>query len=125
MNEQELRDYIKDFTKEEFLKSDIVQDWCPSHFSLIEETNRFCSKAKYCVRCWKLAIYENNLKFKDDNNNNNNNNKAETKDLQDQIESLQAENLALKNILKTITDLNTQTTKQLEMVNSIFNCQSK
>lgn len=121
MNEQELRDYIKDFTKEEFLKSDIVQGKCPIDFGLIEE------KASYnnCVSCWKLATYENNLKFKDDNNNNNNNNKAETKDLQDQIESLQAENLALKNILKTITDLNTQTTKQLEMVNSIPNCQSK
>ena len=123
MNEQELRDYIKGFTKEEFLKSDIVQGKCPSDFGLIEEAS--CNN---CVSCWKLATYENNLKFKDNNNNDNNNinnNKTETKDLQDQIESLQVENLALKNILKTITDLNTQTTKQLEMVNSIFNCQSK
>ena len=119
MNEQELRDYIKDFTKEEFLKSDIVQGKCPIDFGLIEEK----ASSKNCVSCWKLATYENNLKFKDDNNNDNN--KAETKDLQDQIESLQVENLALKNILKTIIDLNTQTTKQLEMVNSIFNCQSK
>ena len=118
MNEQELRDYIKDFTREEFLKSDIVQRRCPSGFGLIEEAS--CNN---CVSCWKLATYENNLKFKDDNNNDNN--KAETKDLQDQIESLQVENLALKNILKTIIDLNTQTTKQLEMVNSIPNCQSK
>ena len=116
MNEQELRDYIKDFTKEEFLKSDIVQSKCPSDFGIIEEK----ASCNNCVSCWKLATYENNLKFKDDNNNDNN--KAETKDLQDQIESLQAENLALKNILKAITDLNTQTTKQLEMVNSIFNC---
>lgn len=121
MNEQELRDYIKGFTKEEFLKSDIVEEKCPIDFGLIEEK----ASCNNCVSCWKLATYENNLKFKDDNNNNNNNNKAETKDLQDQIESLQAENLALKNILKTIIDLNTQTTKQLEMVNSIFNCQSK
>lgn len=121
MDEQELRDYIKDFTKEEFLKSDIIQRRCPSGFGLI---NIFCDDFGDCVRCWKLATYENNLKFKDDNNNDNNN-KAETKDLQDQIESLQVENLALKNILKTIIDLNTQTTKQLEMVNSIFNCQSK
>ena len=120
MNEQELRDYIKDFTREEFLKSDIVQRRCPSDFDLIESAN---NPRDNCVSCWKLATYENNLKFKDDNNNDNN--KAETKDLQDQIESLQAENLALKNILKTITDLNTQTTKQLEMVNSIFNCQPK
>ena len=120
MNEQELRDYIKDFTKEEFLKSDIVQGKCPIDFGLIIEEKASCNN---CVSCWKLATYENNLKFKDDNNNDNN--KAETKDLQDQIESLQVENLALKNILKTITDLNTQTTKQLEMVNSIFNCQSK
>lgn len=119
MNEQELRDYIKDFTREEFLKSDIVQRRCPSGFGLIEEAS--CNN---CVSCWKLATYENNLKFKDDNNNDNNN-KAGTKNLQDQIESLQAENLALKNILKTIIDLNTQTTKQLEMVNSIPNCQSK
>ena len=118
MNEQELRDYIKDFTREEFLKSDIVQRRCPSGFGLIEEAS--CNN---CVSCWKLATYENNLKFKDDNNNDNN--KAETKDLQDQIESLQVENLALKNILRTIIDLNTQTTKQLEMVNSIPNCQSK
>lgn len=121
MNEQELRDYIKDFTKEEFLKSDIVEEKCPIDFGLIESAN---NPRDNCVSCWKLATYENNLKFKDDNNNDNNN-EAETKDLQDQIESLQAENLALKNILKTITDLNTQTTKQLEMVNSIFNCQSK
>ena len=122
MNEQELRDYIKDFTKEEFLKSDIVQSKCPSDFGIIEEK----ASCNNCVSCWKLAIYENNLEFEDNNDNNNiNNNKAETKDLQDQIESLQVENLALKNILKTITDLNTQTTKQLEMVNSIFNCQSK
>ena len=120
MNEQELRDYIKDFTKEEFLKSDIVQSKCPSDFGIIESAN---NPRDNCVSCWKLATYENNLKFKNDNNNDNN--KAETKDLQDQIESLQAENLALKNILKTITDLNTQTTKQLEMVNSIPNCQSK
>lgn len=121
MNEQELRDYIKGFTKEEFLKSDIVQRKCPCDFGLI---NNFCDElGGDCVSCWNLAIYENNLKFKDDNNNDNN--KAETKDLQDQIESLQAENLALKNILRTIIDLNTQTTKQLEMVNSIFNCQSK
>lgn len=121
MNKQELRDYIKEFTKEEFLKSDIVQRKCPSDFDLIESANSLCDN---CVSCWKLTTYENNLKFKDDNNNDNNN-KTETKDLQDQIESLQAENLALKNILKTIIDLNTQTTKQLEMVNSIFNCQSK
>ena len=114
MNEQELRDYIKDFTKEEFLKGNIVQKKCPRDFGLI---NNFCDDFGDCVRCWKLAIYENNLKFED----NNNNNKAKTKNLQDQIESLQAENLALKNILKTIIDLNTQTTKQLEMVNSIFN----
>ena len=120
MNEQELRDYIKDFTKEEFLKSDIVQGKCPSDFDLIESAN---NPRDNCVSCWKLATYENNLKFKDDNNNDNN--KAGTKDLQDQIELLQVENLALKNILKTIIDLNTQTTKQLEMVNSIFNCQSK
>lgn len=120
MNEQELRDYIKGFTKEEFLKSDIVEGKCPIDFGLIEEK----ASCNNCVSCWKLATYENNLKFKDDNNNDNNN-EAETKDLQDQIESLQVENLALKNILKTITDLNTQTTKQLEMVNSIFNCQSK
>ena len=113
MDEQEFKDYIKDFTKEEFLKSDIVQRRCPSDFGLIEEG----ASCNNCVSCWKLATYENNLKFKDDNNN-----KAETKDIQDQIESLQAENLALKNILKTIIDLNTQTTKQLEMVNSIFNC---
>ena len=118
MNEQELRDYIKDFTREEFLKSDIVQRRCPSGFGLIEEAS--CNN---CVSCWKLATYENNLKFKDDNNNDNN--ETETKDLQDQIESLQVENLALKNILRTIIDLNTQTTKQLEMVNSIPNCQSK
>ena len=118
MNEQELRNYIKGFTKEEFLKSDIVQRKCPSDFGLIEEK----PSCDNCVSCWELAIYENNLKFED---NNNNNNKTETKDLQDQIESLQVENLALKNILKTIIDLNTQTTKQLEMVNSIFNCQSK
>ena len=118
MNEQELRDYIKGFTKEEFLKSDIVQRRCPSGFGLIEEAS--CNN---CVSCWKLATYENNLKFKNDNNNDNN--KAGTKDLQDQIESLQVENLALKNILKTIINLNTQTTKQLEMVNSIPNCQSK
>ena len=123
MNEQELRDYIKDFTKEEFLKSDIVQSKCPSDFGLIEEK----ASCNNCVSCWKLATYENNLEFEDnnDNNNNDNNNETETKDLQDQIESLQVENLALKNILKTIIDLNTQTTKQLEMVNSIFNCQSK
>ena len=122
MNEQELRDYIKDFTKEEFLKSDIVQSKCPSDFGIIEEK----ASCNNCVSCWKLATYENNLEFEDNNdNNNNNNNKAGTKDLQDQIELLQVENLALKNILKTITDLNTQTTKQLEMVNSIFNCQSK
>ena len=121
MNEQELRDYIKDFTKEEFLKSDIVQGKCPIDFGLIEEK----ASCNNCVSCWKLATYENNLKFKDDNNNDNNDNKTETKDLQDQIESLQVENLALKNILKTIIDLNTQTTKQLEMVNSIPNCQSK
>ena len=122
MNEQELRDYIKDFTKEEFLKSDIVQSKCPSDFGIIEEK----ASCNNCVSCWKLAIYENNLEFEDNNDNNNiNNNKTETKDLQDQIESLQVENLALKNILKTIIDLNTQTTKQLEMVNSIFNCQSK
>lgn len=120
MNEQELRDYIKGFTKEEFLKSDIVEGKCPIDFGLIEEK----ASCNNCVSCWKLATHENNLKFKDDNNNDNNN-EAETKDLQDQIESLQVENLALKNILKTITDLNTQTTKQLEMVNSIFNCQSK
>ena len=120
MNEQELRDYIKDFTREEFLKSDIVQRRCPSGFGLIKEAS--CNN---CVSCWKLATYENNLKFKDDNNNDNNDNKTETKDLQDQIESLQVENLALKNILKTIINLNTQTTKQLEMVNSIPNCQSK
>ena len=121
MNEQELRDYIKGFTKEEFLKSDIVQRRCPSGLGLIEEAS--CNN---CVSCWKLAIYENNLEFEDNNdNNNNNNNETETKDLQDQIESLQVENLALKNILRTIIDLNTQTTKQLEMVNSIFNCQSK
>lgn len=119
MNKQELRDYIKEFTKEEFLKSDIVQRKCPSDFDLIESANSLCDN---CISCWKLAIYENNLKLED---NNNNNNKTETKDLQDQIESLQAENLALKNILKTIIDLNTQTTKQLEMVSSIFNCQSK
>ena len=118
MNEQELRDYIKGFTKEEFLKSDIVQRRCPSGFGLIEEAS--CNN---CVSCWKLATYENNLKFKNDNNNDNN--KAGTKNLQDQIESLQVENLALKNILKTIINLNTQTTKQLEMVNSIPNCQSK
>ena len=116
MDEQEFKDYIKDFTKEEFLKSDIVQRRCPSDFGLIEEG----ASCNNCVSCWKLATYENNLKFKD-----NNNNKAETKDIQDQIESLQAENLALKNILKTIINLNTQTTKQLEMVNSIFNCQPK
>lgn len=116
MDKQELRDYIKEFTKEEFLKSDIVQRKCPRDFGLI---NNFCDELGDCVRCWKLAIYENNLKFED---NNNNNNKAKTKDLQDQIESLQAENLALKNILKTIIDLDAQTTKQLEMVNSIFNC---
>ena len=116
MNEQELRDYIKDFTREEFLKSDIVQRRCPSDFGIIEEK----ASCNNCVSCWKLATYENNLKFKD-----NNNNETETKDLQDQIESLQTENLALKNILKTIIDLNTQTTKQLEMVNSIPNCQSK
>ena len=116
MNEQELRDYIKDFTKEEFLKSDIIQRKCPSDFGLI---NNSCNDFDDCIRCWKLAIYKNNLEFED---NNNNNNKAETKDLQDQIESLQVENLVLKNILKTIIDLNTQTTKQLEMVNSIFNC---
>ena len=116
MNEQELRDYIKDFTKKEFLKSDIVQRKCPRDFGLI---NNFGDElGGDCVSCWNLAIYENNLKFEDSNDNNN---KAKTKDLQDQIESLQAENLALKNILKTITDLNTQTTKQLEMVNSIFN----
>ena len=120
MNEQELRDYIKDFTREEFLESDIVQRKCPSDFDLIESAN---NPRDNCVSCWKLATYENNLKFKNDNNNDNN--KAETKDLQDQIESLQVENLALKNILKTIIDLNTQTTKQLEMVNSIPNCQSK
>ena len=119
MNEQEFKDYIKDFTREEFLESDIVQSKCPSDFGIIEEK----ASCNNCVSCWKLATYENNLKFKDDNNNDNN--KAETKDLQDQIESLQVENLALKNILKTIIDLNTQTTKQLEMVNSIFNCQSK
>ena len=119
MNEQELRDYIKDFTKEEFLKSDIVQSKCPSDFGIIEEK----ASCNNCVSCWKLATYENNLKFKDDNNNDNN--KAGTKDLQDQIELLQVENLALKNILKTIINLNTQTTKQLEMVNSIPNCQSK
>ena len=119
MNEQELRDYIKDFTKEEFLKSDIVQGKCPSDFGLIEEK----ASCNNCVSCWKLATYENNLEFKNDNNNDNN--KAGTKDLQDQIELLQVENLALKNILKTIINLNTQTTKQLEMVNSIFNCQSK
>ena len=119
MDEQELRDYIKDFTKEEFLKSDIVQSKCPSDFGIIEEK----ASCNNCVSCWKLAIYENNLEFKNDNNNDNN--KAETKDLQDQIESLQVENLALKNILRTIIDLNTQTTKQLEMVNSIPNCQSK
>lgn len=117
MNEQEFKDYIKDFTREEFLNSDIVQRKCPSDFGLIEEK----ASCNNCVSCWKLATYENNLKFKDDNNNNNNNNETETKDLQDQIESLQVKNLALKNILKTITDLNTQTTKQLEMVNSIFN----
>ena len=123
MNEQELRDYIKDFTKEEFLESDIVQRKCPSDFDLIESAN---NPRDNCVSCWKLAIYENNLEFEDNNDNNNiNNNKTGTKDLQDQIESLQVENLALKNILKTIIDLNTQTTKQLEMVNSIFNCQSK
>ena len=124
MNEQELRDYIKGFTKEEFLKSDIVQRKCPCDFGLI---NNFCDElGGDCVSCWNLAIYENNLKFEDNNdNNNNNNNETETKDLQDQIESLQVENLALKNILKTIIDLNTQTTKQLEMVNSIPNCQSK
>ena len=122
MDEQELRDYIKDFTKEEFLKSDIVQSKCPSDFGLIEEK----ASCNNCVSCWKLAIYENNLEFEDNNDNNNiNNNETETKDLQDQIESLQVENLALKNILRTIIDLNTQTTKQLEMVNSIFNCQSK
>ena len=120
MKEQELRDFIKGFAKEEFLESDIVQRKCPSDFDLIESAN---NPRDNCVSCWKLATYENNLKFKDDNNNDNN--KAETKDLQDQIESLQVENLALKNILKTIIDLNTQTTKQLEMVNSIFNCQSK
>ena len=121
MNEQELRDYIKGFTKEEFLKSDIVQRRCPSGFGLIEEAS--CNN---CVSCWKLAIYENNLEFEDNkDDNNNDNNKAGTKDLQDQIELLQVENLALKNILKTIINLNTQTTKQLEMVNSIFNCQSK
>ena len=120
MNEQELRDYIKDFTKEEFLKSDIVQSKCPSDFGIIEEK----ASCNNCVSCWKLATYENNLKFKDDSSNDNNNEK-ETKDLQDQIESLQVENLALKNILRTIIDLNTQTTKQLEMVNSISNCQSK
>ena len=119
MNEQELRDYIKDFTKEEFLKSDILQGKCPIDFGLIEE-KAICNN---CVSCWKLATYENNLEFKNDNNNDNN--KAGTKDLQDQIELLQVENLALKNILKTIINLNTQTTKQLEMVNSIFNCQSK
>ena len=116
MNEQEFKDYIKDFTKEEFLKSDIVQRKCPIDFGLIEEK----ASCNNCVSCWKLATYENNLKFKNDNNNDNN--KAGTKNLQDQIESLQVENLALKNILKTIIDLNTQTTKQLEMVNSIFNC---
>ena len=122
MNEQELRDYIKDFTKEEFLKSDIVQSKCPSDFGIIEEK----ASCNNCVSCWKLAIYENNLEFEDNNDNNNiNNNETETKDLQDQIESLQVENLALKNILRTIIDLNTQTTKQLEMVNSIPNCQSK
>ena len=122
MNEQEFKDYIKDFTREEFLKSDIVQSKCPSDFGIIEEK----ASCNNCVSCWKLAIYENNLEFEDNNdNNNNNNNKTEIKDLQDQIESLQVENLALKNILKIITDLNTQTTKQLEMVNSIFNCQSK
>ena len=122
MNEQELRDYIKSFTKEEFLKSDIVQSKCPSDFGIIEEK----ASCNNCVSCWKLAIYENNLEFEDNNDNNNiNNNETETKDLQDQIESLQVENLALKNILRTIIDLNTQTTKQLEMVNSIFNCQSK
>ena len=119
MDEQEFKDYIKDFTKEEFLKSNIVQRRCPSGFGLIEEAS--CNN---CVSCWKLATYENNLKFKDDNNNDNDN-KAGTKNLQDQIESLQVENLALKNILRTIIDLNTQTTKQLEMVNSIPNCQSK
>lgn len=122
MNKQELRDYIKNFTKEEFLKSDIVQRKCPHNFGLI---NNFCDDFEDCVRCWELTTYENNLKFKDDNNNDNNNNKTGTKDLQDQIESLQVENLVLKNILKTIINLNTQTTKQLEMVNSIFNCQSK
>lgn len=122
MNEQELRDYIKDFTREEFLKSDIVQSKCPSDFGIIEEK----ASCNNCVSCWKLAIYENNLEFEDNNDNNNiNNNETETKDLQDQIESLQVENLALKNILRTIIDLNTQTTKQLEMVNSIFNCQPK
>lgn len=118
MDEQELRDYIKDFTKEEFLKSDIVQRKCPRDFGLI---NNFCDDFGDCARCWELAVDENDLEFE----NNNDNNKAETKDLQDQIESLQAENLALKNILKTIIDLNTQTIKQLEMVNSIFNYQSK
>lgn len=122
MNEQELKNYIKGFTKKEFLKSDIVQRKCPRDFGLI---NNFCDDFGDCARCWKLATYENNLKFKDDNNNDNNNNETETKDLQDQIESLQVENLALKNILRTIIDLNTQTTKQLEMVNSIPNCQSK
>ena len=99
-----------------------MQRKCPSDFDLIESAN---NPRDSCVSCWKLAIYENNLEFEDNNDNNNNDNKAGTKNLQDQIESLQAEKLALKNILKTILDLNTQTTKQLEMVNSIFNCQSK
>ena len=115
-NEQLFKNYIKtkNFTKEEFLESDITQSYCPSDFGL----SSFCNGD--CASCWEFVTYKNNLKFKD-----NNNNKAETKDLQDQIESLQVENLALKNILKTIIDLNTQTTKQLEMVNSIPNCQSK
>lgn len=119
-NEQLFKNYIKtkNFTKEEFLESDITQSYCPSDFGL----SSFCNGD--CASCWEFVTYKNNLKFKDDNNNDNNN-KAGTKDLQDQIELLQVENLALKNILKTIIDLNTQTTKQLEMVNSIFNCQSK
>ena len=108
MNEEQLKEYIKNFTKEQFLNSDITQKKCPQNFDGL--INASCHDS--CTYCWELAIKNNNLKFRE--------NKTEIKDSEDQIESLQIENLVLKNILKTIIELNTQTTKQLAMLKSIL-----
>nr|WP_321026468.1 hypothetical protein [Clostridium neonatale] len=60
MNLKKIRESM---TKEEFLDSQLTTgDGCPGMYGYKE----YCSNSTSCKECWRKAIEENNIKFKDD-----------------------------------------------------------